>query len=193
MIKDLASPEVLQVEIRPVHYSLMHGRRSTPAHSVRRDDIKNGHYRLSLAKVSFHPRTNSAHNPSHNSKLMLVISFKYKNALRTPPRSYLPALSSRCSCRPGGVSNCCPSTTVAAKDRNGPRGRLREIIYGRVRLRARGSRPFKQNNHTSRRRCSSHGKVSKAPSLSAAWNTRTGVSLETITECGWLNDLERPL
>ena len=148
---------------------------------------------LSLAKVSFHPRTNSAHNPSHNSKLLLVIGFKYKSALRTPSRSYLPALSSRCSCRPGGVSNCCPRTTVAAKDRNGPRGRLREIIYGRVRLRARGSRPFKQNNHTSRRRCSSHGKVSKAPSLSAAWNTRTGVSLEAITECGWLNDLERPL
>ena len=128
-------------------------------------------------RVSFHPRTNSTHNPSHNSKLFLETGFKYKYVHRTLRRPYLPALSSRCSCRPGGVSNCCPSTTVAAKDRNGPRGRLREIIYGRVRLRARGSRPFKQNNHTSRRRRSSHGKVSKAPSLSAAWNTRTGVGL----------------
>ena len=138
-------------------------------------------------------QTQYAHNPSHNSKLFLETGFKYKYVHRTLRRPYLPALSSRCSCRPGGVSNCCPSTTVAAKDRNGPRGRLREIIYGRVRLRARGSRPFKQNNHTSRRRRSSHGKVSKAPSLSAAWNTRTGVGLEAITECGWLNDLERPL
>lgn len=108
--------------------------------------------------MSFHPRTNSTHNPSHNSKLFLETGFKYKYVHRTLRRPYLPALSSRCSCRPGGVSNCCPSTTVAAKDRNGPRGRLREIIYGRVRLRARGSRPFKPNNRTSRRRCSSHGR-----------------------------------
>ena len=128
--------------------------------------------------MSFHPRTNSTHNPSHNSKLFLETGFKYKHVHRTLRRPYLPALSSRCSCRPGGASSCCPSTTVAARDRNGPRGRLRETIYGRVRLRARGSRPFKPNTCTSRRRYPSHGTVSNPHHFYQRLGKKTtGVSL----------------